>query len=1296
MLYRSSRLVIALIILVVFAGIVNDRSQAAPEPPPAMPPRAAEFYRESDLRLPAGITPPYVSNTLSMIPDTNLIPGSQIVFQALLDSSWEIFRSESDGLWTQVTDDSDSQIMARLNRGCTKITLAGMPNKSFDIFTMNPDGSAYAQLTYGKSDNIYPAWSSDGSLIAFQTYRNNDQADIYLMYADGSNQIPLVNNPNYYEGQPTWSPDGSQIAFTADYSGLYRIYVVNWDGSGLRELVATHDSAMPIWSPDGNQIAYMADGDNNYWYEIWAVNVDGTDPHQVYTPRTSKIDAWLGSWSPDSKGLIFSEIYWVQYYGDYYWYYAEILYRDERGAVNQLADLGVDWRPDWQGCDTQPPVSAVSPLPSEAPNSFLVSWTGYDNGDAGVESYDIQVFDDAVGLWKDWLIDTTKLSADYWGVAGHTYYFRSRATDAVSNQEAWPEYADAYTRVETYPPTSAVQRLPTLAFKTIQVRWGGSDPGNSGIAYYDVQYRDAQSDTWSDWIIQSTNQSALFTGVGGNMYYFRTRATDMAGNQETWPSGDGDSSTRLYSMRMKGKLYDNSGAPVSEATITPYYRLFLGGVSDRNGNYAAYFAEESDEPYTISWSKKGYGSLPETDYDQVGDVSENFVLPPLENFVQKWDFEAGELSPEWITSGDIPALIGENNQHTGDHSLELGPVQPERGMQVLNTNILNSSQPQIVSDQYGGLHIIWQGVDGVYYSHRAMDGSWSSSGNIAPSQHVGILLLKKTRDDSLHVIWDDGDGNIYYMQHPLNGDWSGVEKLPKISGVAVLPSMEVQPNGVVHVLFQEQTSAGCDVLYTQRNDSGTWSSPQFVTQGIAGCGDAFKIKVDNQGILHVIHNSKYYLERSAQGVWSQVTQFCEYYCSSGDISVDQNSVTHISWLDKSQGDPWFCYATLQVGGNFICHQIVTEFEIDEPLMAVTLNGAAYFTWCQYGKSQMQSIYKDHSGVWSEVQPIPGFYCDYADLQLTQLWLDENESLNIAGGDTNNLQHNYIEKSGFWAEPTIESFFGNFYYMDVTQDSNHVIHYVVKQEGDVKDIFYYGTAVEEQTGIAIVSQELTIPVSMTAPTLSFMYDLWGQKTTEGSHFEAMVEDSESSTTLFSTTEGTDGWTQGSYDLTAWAGETISLTFLADRTAGVFGLTAFLDEVSIGPAYPDIWVDATGDTHARPGDQLTLEVSYGNHGGQLASGTVLSYTLPAGMSFVDASVPPVQSGNILTWELGDLEARSNSNTIVITLAIDAGAMPGEYQTSLLEINAYTDELEIANNTLEVRTYVGNMMMIPALWK
>ena len=82
--------------------------------------------------------------------------------------------------------------------------------------------------------------------------------------ADGSNPVNLTNNPAY-DGQPAWSPDGTRIAFTSDRDGRLGIYVMNADGSNPAHLTnnpASRDSD-PAWSPDGKRIAFVSYRDGN-------------------------------------------------------------------------------------------------------------------------------------------------------------------------------------------------------------------------------------------------------------------------------------------------------------------------------------------------------------------------------------------------------------------------------------------------------------------------------------------------------------------------------------------------------------------------------------------------------------------------------------------------------------------------------------------------------------------------------------------------------------------------------------------------------------------------------------------------------------------------------------------------------------------------------------------------------------------------------------------------------------------------------------------------------------------------
>src|SRR5215212_9247062 len=155
----------------------------------------------------------------------------------------------------------------------SKIAFYSAPDgDTFDIYTMNPDGSGVTQLTTAGSE-FAPAWSPDGSKIAFQSHRDGN-TEIYAMNANGSGQTNLTNSPGHDE-YPDWSPDGSKIAFHSAPDGdTFDIYTINPDGSGVTQLTTTGTERFPVWSPDGSKIAFESQRDGNA--EIYVMNANGS------------------------------------------------------------------------------------------------------------------------------------------------------------------------------------------------------------------------------------------------------------------------------------------------------------------------------------------------------------------------------------------------------------------------------------------------------------------------------------------------------------------------------------------------------------------------------------------------------------------------------------------------------------------------------------------------------------------------------------------------------------------------------------------------------------------------------------------------------------------------------------------------------------------------------------------------------------------------------------------------------------------------------------------------------------
>jgi Tol biopolymer transport system component len=138
-------------------------------------------------------------------------------------------------------------------------------NSFYEIYKKNQNGTGKIRLTNRPTTNDYfPAWSPDGTKIAFTSYGTNT-ANIYIMNADGSGLILFTPFAGYHE-MPAWSPDGSKIAFASDLVNPVPGYpsdilVMNSNGVGTPVNLTnspTLNEAFPDWSSDGTRIAYSS------------------------------------------------------------------------------------------------------------------------------------------------------------------------------------------------------------------------------------------------------------------------------------------------------------------------------------------------------------------------------------------------------------------------------------------------------------------------------------------------------------------------------------------------------------------------------------------------------------------------------------------------------------------------------------------------------------------------------------------------------------------------------------------------------------------------------------------------------------------------------------------------------------------------------------------------------------------------------------------------------------------------------------------------------------------------------
>jgi Tol biopolymer transport system component len=1065
-------------------------------------------------------------------------------------------------------------------------------DNNWEIYYANDGIVSPIRLTYHKTSDIHPRLNRGTTRIAFASNRDGDY-EIYTMNVDGSGLVQITANTTD-DVNPIWSPDGTKIAFEAYRDGQPEIYVMGVNGQSPTRLTfnSAYD-ASPAWSPDGSKIAFVSARTGGY--RIYSINSDGSSLTLLSTQPYSFNPAW----SPDGKQIAF----------------------DADGDGDGWQDL---WLMNSDGSNQRmiynPPGQKDAWVRSWSPNGQYIAFTEIafiqNNGNwywtyAYVNGFDLQRF------------GYTSLSSNYldWNPDW-------QAADAAAPQSTIAELPE-------YSPAAG-----------FQVYWSGTDFGESGIVGYDIQYRLGKTGTWTDWKTGTTSTTDKFAATPGTTVFFRSRARDYVYNIERWLE-NGDTSTTFYTWHLSGQVTDNRQNPLIDVPVTIQPAPLVSTKTGHDGQYDAWLT--ADGSHNLSVNRAGYSPAVTTAlaYDNI----ESLYLPPQNNLIQNGAFEAApQPLAFWNMSGTLPHSVTPNYRHTGQNGVFMGLDCPAPCLSELQDFPWAAhASVNLQTDSAGNLHVIWIGdylgeLQKYYHTIQTTDGTWSEPYKLS-DDYITLPVAAIDQEDTLHLVWSDNNGGIYYKQRLATGIWS--------------PTTLIDSNLI---------------------------------------GTPSKMLIDQQGSIYVLVNSPAawglgYLGKTVGESW-KFSKMADTYTSNAVMALGPDGSLHFVWTQDTNSMlhrfPIF-YRVRYPNGKLSPTESLFEnhdYVFPQPYgLIVAKNNTIHVFW--HATNGTNHAYRLPNQNWTN----PLTLSSINDPINPSLDSQGNIHLVYSNWITNTVGTYYRQwfpKTG-WGTPIILNF---SYTPSITVDQHDIVH-LMGAYGLAQETSHQTSATSTTAGTSQLNQSVTIPSNMTHPTLAFMVRRFRDFPYDFSGLEVKVDNGNTVTTV-PVSVNQAAWSHAWVDMSPWAGETVTVTFQLNQQIGDPYVQLALDDISLGSAYPDAWVEIESDmTNALRNDSVDFHITYGNQSSIGVQNAKVTVTLPARLSFINANIPPV-STSPLVWNLGDLPAFSQGQPIIITATVASTATAFETLTTQASIGTASAELQTVNNQSFHDLFIGTFVYLPIINK
>jgi TolB protein len=180
----------------------------------------------------------------------------------------------------------------------TRLAYVAKSPGRFQLIVADSDGFNAIPVVNSVEPIISPSWSPDGSRLAYVSFEGR-KPSVYVQNV-ASGQRSLLTRASGNQSAPSWSPDGSQIVFASSQSGGTQLFVAGADGSNARRL--TNSGAIdtaPNWAPDG-RIYFMSDRGGSP--QIYRISGDGGSTERVTFEGSYNANPRVAA---DGKSMVF-------------------------------------------------------------------------------------------------------------------------------------------------------------------------------------------------------------------------------------------------------------------------------------------------------------------------------------------------------------------------------------------------------------------------------------------------------------------------------------------------------------------------------------------------------------------------------------------------------------------------------------------------------------------------------------------------------------------------------------------------------------------------------------------------------------------------------------------------------------------------------------------------------------------------------------------------------------------------------------------------------------------------------